>query len=46
MKIKGKSEKITKITENLEEIPRAIGKFSADFDSPTADFSKMSFGNV
>ena len=23
-----------------------IGKFSIDFDSPIADFSKMSFGNV
>jgi len=42
----GKSPKITKkTTGKIGEIPRAAEKFAIDFDSPAADFSKMSFGN-
>ena len=48
-KFKGKSRKITenhqKTTGKIGEIPRAAEKFAIDFDSPAADFSKMSFGN-
>ena len=48
-KFKGESRKITenhqKTTGEIGEIPRAAGKFALDFDSPAADFSKMSFGN-
>ena len=41
----GKSPKITKNHRKIGEIPRAAEKFAIDFDSPAADFSKMSFGN-
>ena len=48
-KFEGKSRKITENHQKPQkkpgEIPRAAGKFALDFDSPAADFSKMSFGN-